>query len=906
MFYVGRFKLRRKIFAYFSIFSLLLQVSSGILLYQPVYSEELTPTPTQEVSPTPEITPTSETMPTPTIEVSPNPSVEPVVTSTLEATPTPTPIVSTESPKGSLSATILHDVSAQSLELNLDSQNQASSASLTTDKTDYSPTDTVLISGNGFKNDTVYTLMISSDDPPPVNFQTQITTNDSSSFIYSYQLDGNYRPNYKVEIKDSTGTIIATTTFTDTDNTPPSFDPIADQSVGENSSEQSIPITNVSPGDESDQTVTLTATSSDPSIIPNPTVSGSGATRTLTYTPVINASGSATITVTANDGQVQNNTFSRTFTITVTAVNDPPTITLSSPNGGEVWRGGNIQNISWTATDVDSDTLTITLEYTTDGVSYLPIAAGETNDGSFSWTVLSIDFSTVKVKATVSDGTVTANDSSNANFTIDSTAPTGTISINSGATYTNTTAVTLTFTVSETVAQMELRNGTTGNFQRPITYESPHSYTLPTGGGTKTVAVRFTDSAGNKSVGAINDNIILDTTAPTDPTSVSSTSHIVSEPSADDTIDMALDGASDALSGVDGFAYEFNNDSGWVCDQSKDVEQDTTTVISNPLSDGDWYFHLCTVDNAGNWTSTVDVGPFVIDLTPPDITDPVIDPFNLDVYYISGAVTVSATVTDNVSDVDSVQFTMFDTYGTEESCDGVQDVEPSLWSCEIDTTLLDDSSSQEYDLSVVASDTLGNSTAPGDEVLYSNFDDCFDIDNTAPFDPVSVSSSSHTVDGSSNDTTIDIEWSADADDGGASGVDGFSYSFTQGATDEPDTEKDAEAEDGTTTTTSDVLADASWYFHLRTVDNVGNWTSTVHLGPFIIDTTAPTGSWSSPSSGATVSGAAGLIVSVTDATSGIASVAFSYRLASSNDAFTVLIQILPRPTRCLGYDGFDA
>lgn len=104
-------------------------------------------------------------------------------------------------------------------------------------------------------------------------------------------------------------------------NTPPSFDPISNQAVNENSSSQEVIITNISPStspvEESGQTVAMTASSSDPSIIPNPVFSGSGATRMLTYTPEANENGTVTITVTADDGQEANNTFSRTFSITV-------------------------------------------------------------------------------------------------------------------------------------------------------------------------------------------------------------------------------------------------------------------------------------------------------------------------------------------------------------------------------------------------------------------------------------------------------------------------------------------------------------------------------------------------------------------------------------------------------------
>ena len=69
----------------------------------------------------------------------------------------------------------------------------------------------------------------------------------------------------------------------------------------------------------------LTAVSSVPAIVPDPTVTGSGATRTLSYQAAANISGVTTITVTADDGQGINNTLVRTFTITVNAVNDGPT-----------------------------------------------------------------------------------------------------------------------------------------------------------------------------------------------------------------------------------------------------------------------------------------------------------------------------------------------------------------------------------------------------------------------------------------------------------------------------------------------------------------------------------------------------------------------------------------------------
>jgi prepilin-type N-terminal cleavage/methylation domain-containing protein len=127
-------------------------------------------------------------------------------------------------------------------------------------------------------------------------------------------------------------------------NDPPFFDGIANRAVNVDAPTQNVTITGIAPGptNEAGQTVTLTTTSSDPAIVPNPTISGTGATRTLSYQPVANASGTATITVTANDGQSQNNTFFRTFTITITIT--VATLEVVVPNAAAATEGnsGNV------------------------------------------------------------------------------------------------------------------------------------------------------------------------------------------------------------------------------------------------------------------------------------------------------------------------------------------------------------------------------------------------------------------------------------------------------------------------------------------------------------------------------------------------------------------------------------
>lgn len=85
-------------------------------------------------------------------------------------------------------------------------------AYLYTDQADYSPTQTAIIFGNNFKPNETITLEITSDN---LDVKVDVTTDSSGNFAYSYQLDGTYRPLYNIVAKDSTGVVLATTSFTD-------------------------------------------------------------------------------------------------------------------------------------------------------------------------------------------------------------------------------------------------------------------------------------------------------------------------------------------------------------------------------------------------------------------------------------------------------------------------------------------------------------------------------------------------------------------------------------------------------------------------------------------------------------------------------------------------------------------
>ncbi|MBI3252361.1 MAG: hypothetical protein HYZ52_03450, partial [Candidatus Omnitrophica bacterium] len=95
-------------------------------------------------------------------------------------------------------------------------------------------------------------------------------------------------------------------------------------------------------------------------------------------------------------------------------------LTLTAPNGSETWYiGATSNNVTW-AKDTLSVITTVKLEYATDGSTFSnTIATGETNDGTYAWTIPNAASSTVKVRVTGEQAGYTGiTDSSDANFTI--------------------------------------------------------------------------------------------------------------------------------------------------------------------------------------------------------------------------------------------------------------------------------------------------------------------------------------------------------------------------------------------------------------------------------------------------------------------------------------------------------
>ena len=121
-------------------------------------------------------------------------------------------------------------------------------------------------------------------------------------------------------------------------NSPPTLNAIADLTINENSGSQTVNVSGITSGSPNEiQPLTLIAISSNPGLIPNPTVnySSPNTTGSLSFTPVANASGSSTITVLVDDGQPTNSSFALSFAVTVNqTTTGPATLTnaIVAPN----------------------------------------------------------------------------------------------------------------------------------------------------------------------------------------------------------------------------------------------------------------------------------------------------------------------------------------------------------------------------------------------------------------------------------------------------------------------------------------------------------------------------------------------------------------------------------------------
>jgi len=103
------------------------------------------------------------------------------------------------------------------------------------------------------------------------------------------------------------------------------------------------------------------------------------------------------------------------------------------------------------------------------------------------------------------------------------------------------------------------------------------------------------------------------------------------------------------------------------------------------------------------------------------------------------------------------------------------------------------------------------------------------VDSTPPSDPTNVVSSTHTVGAWNCNNLVALQWDASFDSG--VGLAGYSYVFDQTY----DTEPDGQVESSFSSEVFYVPDSlATYYFHVRAVDTLGNVSATAHAGPFSV------------------------------------------------------------------------
>ena len=199
-------------------------------------------------------------------------------------------------------------------------------------------------------------------------------------------------------------------------NQPPTLTALGGLTINEDAGSQSVSLSGISSGSATEsQTLTVTATSSNPALIPNPTVSYSSpnATGSLSFTPAANANGTATITVTVNDGQTANNTTTRTFVVTVNAVNDPPT--LNALNNVTINEDAGAQSVSLSGigTGTANETQNFTITATSSNPGLIPNPAvsytSPNASGSLAFTPTANASGSATITVTINDGQTVNN-----------------------------------------------------------------------------------------------------------------------------------------------------------------------------------------------------------------------------------------------------------------------------------------------------------------------------------------------------------------------------------------------------------------------------------------------------------------------------------------------------------------
>ena len=340
-----------------------------------------------------------------------------------------------------------------------------------------------------------------------------------------------------------------------------------------------------------------------------------------------------------------------------------------------------------------------------------------------------------------------------------------------------------------------------------------YNWTLPAEDNvTHTLWMTATDYVGN--FVTANRSITVDTQGPITTGVVLTPSHATNTWLPASTVVITWTGFSDE-SGIGSYRYLWDGSGSTVITSGVNASSTVNTTAAQALTaNGNYYFHVAALDNNGNWSGTVMTGPFKIDTGVPSgsFGNPA-----------SGWVTatasllISGTALSPRSEISQVQVVT----GTGGPINFATYLSPT-W---VYTWPIPAENGVAHTLLVTITDKIGS---------FVTLTLPITVDNVGPGAVINLTSTTHTTGTWSNQPTITTTWGAAADNGG-SGLAGYATGWDTNPTITTTTPVSIT---GAITTQSSARTDnADWYYHLRAVDALGNWSSQwSDLGPFKLDT----------------------------------------------------------------------
>jgi hypothetical protein len=494
----------------------------------------------------------------------------------------------------------------------------------------------------------------------------------------------------------------------------------------------------------------------------------------------------------------------------------------------------------------------------------------------------------------------------------DNSAPTGSVSINANATFTNSSAVSLTLSATDNgsgVSHMIISND--GVFDTEVweNYSSTKNWTLVAGEGIKTVYVKFKDSVENIS-SLYSDNITVDMTPPSVPIVVDIGFDVSGNEMNDANYTATTTKLKANWSSQDGSGSGINYYNIKATYFSLGMTKRATLVsVSNITSttytftgftlnttETTYFIEVSAVDKAGN-VSNGESNGIEVDVFPPTDIPYVYDGLSTDIDYQTAVNQLSANwgYSGDESGWTGYLYAIGTTPG---GSDKVNWTDVGVGQSQVVSFGAPLPIGTKYYFSVKSEDIVGNTS----NVIWS---DGIIVDNTPPNSLVVNDDGVYTK----VKTQLNANWSAIDNE---SGIAEYKYSVYYSSS--PGAVSGTIVQDTTITASSSVslsislLENKYYYFAVKARNNAGIWSGIAYSDGIFVDATAPAGSIVINSNATyTNSASVNLTLSATDNGSGIDKMRFSndniswsswesystakqWTLSSSNGTKTVYVQ----------------